>query len=78
MVLEMRKKNVITNNKEIYEKFNMLNFSTEVILQGVKEFQVQRILKNINKKEHILDMEKVGNYFVVRKVGPVNFNIYLR
>ena len=78
MVLEMRKKNIITNNKEIYEKFNLLNFSSEVVLENVKEFQIHRILKNINKKEKILSIEKVGNYFLIKKVGALNFNIYLR
>jgi hypothetical protein len=74
----MKRRNIITNNKEIYEKFNMLNFSSEVMLRNVKPIQVEKILSNINKHEKILDMEKIGDYYVVRRVGQLNYNIYLR
>lgn len=73
-----RKRIVITNSKEIYEKFNMLNFSTEVILKGVKQIQVERIIRNINQTGKILDIELLGDYIIVRKVNPINFNIYIR
>lgn len=73
-----KRKTIITNNREIYEKFNMLHFSPEVLLKGVKKIQVDRILKNINKQSSVLDSEIVGDYIVVKKKRPVNFNIYLR
>lgn len=78
MKMVKRKKTVITNNKEIYEKFNMLNFSTEVVLKGVKQIQVERIIRNINQAGKILDMELLGDYILVRRVNPINFNIYIR
>jgi hypothetical protein len=74
----MKRKTIITNNKEIYEKFNMLNFSTEVVLKDVKPIQIERIIGNINKSNDTLRLEKIGDYFLVKKIGHINFNIYLR
>lgn len=74
----VKRKTIITNNKEIYEKFNMLYFSPEVILKDVKHVQVKRIINNVNKSKKILDMELIGDYIVVRKVNPLNFNIYIK
>jgi len=73
-----KRKTIITNNREIYEKFSMLTFSSEVLLTGVKRMQVDRILKNVNKHSKILDSEIIGDYIVIKKYKPVNFNIYLR
>ena len=73
-----RRKNIITTNREIYEKFNMLHLSPEVILKQVKPGQVQRILRNINKHGNVLDMEIVGDYVVVKRKNPFNCNIYLK
>lgn len=72
----MKKKNIITNNKEIYEKLNMLNFSNEVLLRTVKPIQIDKILENINKSEKVLQLEKIGEYFLIKKIGHINYNIY--
>jgi hypothetical protein len=77
MVIQMKRKNIKTNNKEIYEKFNMLNFSNEIILQDVKSIQVQKIIDNINSNEKVISIERIGNYFLIRKIGPINYNMYL-
>ena len=66
-----------TNNREIYEKFNMLNFSPEVILKGVRKIQVDKIVRSINKKSNVLDVEVIGDYILVKKIGPINYDIYL-
>jgi len=71
-----RKRKIVTNNKELYEKLSMLNFSSEVILKGVKPVQIKKILGNVNKKDIILDMEKVGKYILIKKKNPINFNVY--
>jgi len=77
--MRKKKKNLITNNREIYDKFNMLNFSKEVVLKDVKPFQVEKIVKNINKKGKILDIEIInGQYIIVKKTGQFDFNIYLK
>ena len=73
-----KKKTIITNNREIYEKFNMLNFSPEVILKNVKFMQVQRIIKNINKKSKILEIEMIGDYILIKRIDHLNYNIYLK
>ena len=72
------RKVLITNNKEIYDKFNMLHFSKEVLLKDVKKVQVERIINNFNKDRTVLQVEKVGDYFLVRKKGPLNFSVYLK
>lgn len=72
------RKVLITNNKEIYDKFNMLHFSKEVLLKDVKKVQVERIINNFNKERTVLQVEKVGDYFLVRKKGPLNFSVYLK
>lgn len=74
----MKRKNIITNNREIYEKFTMLNFSNEIILNNVKSVQLNKILKSVNKHNKILTLEKLGSKFLVKKLSPVNFNIYLQ
>ena len=68
----------MTNNREIYEKFNLLNFSPEVLLRDVKKLQVEKIVRNINSDGDVLNLEKVGDYFLVKKVGTINFDVYLR
>jgi len=73
-----KRKTIITNNREIYEKFNMLNFSPEVILKDVKLVQVEKIIKNINSKIKILDVEVIGDYILVKRINHPNYNIYLK
>ena len=74
----MKRTNIKTNNREIYEKFNMLNFSNEIILQNVKSIQINKIIDNINKKEKVLMIEKVGDYFLIKKIGNINYNMYFK
>jgi len=73
-----KRKVIITNNREIYEKLNMLNFSPEVVLKGVKELQINRILNNINSSSKILDSEILGDYILIKKIGPINYQVYLK
>jgi len=72
------RKVIITNNKEIYDKFNMLHFSKEVILKNVKKVQIDRIINNFNKDSSILQVEMVGDYFLVRRTKPIDFCVYLK
>jgi len=73
-----KRKTIITNNREIYEKFNMLNFSPEVILKNAKLVQIEKIIKNVNKGGKILDAEVIGDYILIRKLNQLNYNIYLK
>jgi len=72
-----KKRTIVTNNKEIYEKLSMLNITPDVILKDVKKMQITRIINNINKSGKVLDMEFLGDYIIVKKVNPINYNIYL-
>jgi len=73
-----RKKSIVTTNEEIYQKFNMLNFSSEILLKNAKEVQLKKILRNINKNNKILDMEALGEYIVIKKIQPINFKVYMK
>ena len=71
-------KRIITNNREIYEKFNMLNFSSEVLLKGIKPIYINRIVSNLNKPNKIVDMTKFNDYTIIKKLNPVKFSVYYR
>lgn len=75
----MKRQKIITNNRELYDKLIMLNFSSEVLLRGVRPFQVDKILSRINKESNILISEILDNELIlIRKNGPINFDVYLR
>lgn len=75
----MKRKKIITNNKEVYNKFILLNFKPEVTINGVKECQINKILQNVNKYERLVLSEVIGeNIIRLKKVKQFNFNIYLR
>lgn len=71
-----KRKNIITRDREIYEKFNMLNISYEVVLKNATKNQVDKILGTINKDGKVLESEIVGNYILIKRIGDINFNIY--
>jgi len=73
----MKKKNYSTTHREIYQKFNMLKISPEIIIRDGID-QAERIVKRINKDRKILDVEKIGEYVLIRKVNPIDFNIYMK
>ena len=78
-MMRPRRTKITTNNKEIYDKFNMLHFSREVLLKGVKTRQIDMILKRINKTGKILDYEIInGDYILIKKKKNFDFNIYLK
>ena len=72
------KKRIFTSNKEIYEKFNLLHFSPEIILREVTKRQIGKILNNINRNDSILEVSKIGDYLLVKRMKPINFDVYLR
>ena len=74
----MRKTIINTNNKEIYDKLTLLNFTNEVVLINVKINYINKILNNINRNNKVIDSELVGDYIVLKKRSPINFNVYLK
>lgn len=76
--MSRRKKVIITSNKEIYDNLNMLALYSEVTLKDVKPMQIDRIIRNINKDDKILDVEKIDNVYKIKKINSLNFKIYLR
>ena len=74
----MGKKIIMTNNKEIYKKLNLLNFTTEVLINTGTEKQINRIINNINKERIVLIKEKIGEYLLLKKKGPVDYTVYLK
>jgi len=74
----VKKKIIITCNKEIYDKLNMLNYTNEIILKDIKLCQIQRIIDNINKNNDILNLDVLDDYLIIKKINPINFNIYYK
>ena len=72
------KRRIITNNKELYRKFNNLNLTDEVIIRAFNKNKVTQIVKTINKDNKSLELSKVGNFFRIKRLKPINFDIYLR
>jgi hypothetical protein len=74
--MNRKRKTIITRDREIYEKFNMLNISSEIILKNATKGQVDKILGTINKEGTVLESEIIGSYILVKRIGDINFNIY--
>lgn len=73
-----RQKRILTKNKEIYKKFNSLYFMSEIVLTTASDAQLNKILNNVNRDSLVLTKEKIGDYILIRKVGPLDFSIYLQ
>ena len=74
----VKKRRIITTNKEIYSKLNMLSFSDDVVIRGASESQINRILKNVNRYSKTVECEHLGEYFLLKRCGPLNFSVYFR
>lgn len=72
----MKKRKIITTNKDLYKKLNMLHLNTEVVIKNIEQFQINKILNNINKHNQVITAEKIGEYFLLKRQGPVNYNVY--
>ena len=64
----MKNRKFITTNPEIYEKLNMINFHNRVFINTSTANQLERIIKNINKKGECLKLTKTKNNYVVEKI----------
>ena len=67
---------IITTDKEIYKKMNMLNHIPEVTIEGRKK--IGKIINSINKKEKVIDMKKVGKKITLTKINPLKIDVYYR
>jgi hypothetical protein len=76
--MRKRKRNIITSNKEIYEKLIELNFSPQVILSNIRPIQLKRILENINRDGKIVDMNHLDDKLILKKIGDINYRVYLK
>jgi hypothetical protein len=74
----MKKTLVCTSNREIYEKLNMLLYSTEVVLKSSDRVSIDRILRTINSKEQILHMEQIGQYIILKRVAYPNYQVLFK
>ena len=74
----MTSKTILTSSKEIYDKLNMLNFFSEVVIRETEHARVEKILSNINKNGNILKMEMINNDIHVRKLNPINYSVYMQ
>lgn len=69
----MVKKKITTNNKELYEKLNLLNFTNSVVVNNVPKWHVERTLKRTDLK-----MFDFGNRIIIERSTPFNFDIYFK
>lgn len=73
----MKSKTIMTNNREVYEKLNMLHFMPEVAIKNDGNMKLGKIINNINSKENIISREIVGDYIILKRKKPIKFNVYL-
>lgn len=67
-----------TNNKEIYQKLNLLNIVPEVIIENNNK-EISRILKYINKRSDSIECKIISNNMVMlKKKNNVKLDIYIR
>jgi hypothetical protein len=69
---------IMTNNKDIYEKLNMLLYSDEVIIKKIKCLRLNKIINNINKNGIVISKIENGDSYILRKNKPINFNVYFK
>ena len=68
----------MTSNGNAYEKLSLLHITDSVFLEGVDDIFISRLLKSFNKDKQLLIAERKGtNDFLIRKVAPLDFRIYL-
>jgi hypothetical protein len=69
-----------TNNKEIYQKLNLLNIVPEVIIENTSLVNLNKIIKIINKKSDSIETKVLSDSMILvkKKRNDTNYNIYLR
>jgi len=72
----MKRRIVKTSSRELYSKLNMLNYLPEVVIKNVTDTQISKIINNINKHDRVLTVEKIGEYFLIKKMGRLDILIY--
>ena len=71
------KKNIIrTGNNELYNKLTQLNFKSEVHLSDVTRNNMQRILKSLNKFGASVSCIETKKGYTIKKLKPVNIDVY--
>lgn len=69
---------ITTKNKEIYKKFNSLHFNDEIFIKDFEKNKVRQIVNTINKNSYFLEITKIGDYLKIKKINPLDFDIYLK
>jgi hypothetical protein len=71
------KKRIITTNREIYEKCNLLNIVSKVLISRHKN--LSKIIKHINKYETLVEATPINNKLILlTKKKPFKMSVYLR
>ena len=76
--MDKRKTIVNTSNREVYEKLTLLHFYPEVTLHNVQSREIGKILANINKDKPILSKQVINNIITIKKLQPLNIQVYLK
>ena len=72
----IKQNKITTNNREVYEKLNMLRFMPEVTIKNDGKMKLGKIINNINSKEDVISREDFGNYIVLKRKKPIRYNVY--
>ena len=70
------KPTIKTIDKEVYDKLNSLRFTSTVVIDS-KTKNMSKIVKTLNTPKKTVDVQRVGNMLILRKLEPINFNLHL-
>jgi len=51
---------------------------SEIVLQTATDRHLNKLLSNINREQIVLTKEKIGDYILIKKIGPLNFSVYFQ
>ncbi len=55
----------------------MLKITPIVVLDNVRGWDLTKLIKNINRNNRMLSVEKIGTKHIVKRHQPIDFNIYM-
>ena len=77
--MKSKRINITTQNREIYEKFNLLNIVPEIVLSNATMKNLGKIIKNINKDYDIIETKILSDGLVlVKRKRPLKLNMYYK
>ena len=76
-IIKMKIHNIQTKDKVLFTKLRSLRFTDEIIIDKSKKNSINKIVKNINRKEKKVNSIDIGSHIIIRRLRPLNLNIKL-